>query len=107
MAWMEKDNILLESGPENSKHIVRLTVEPKVLTLVRARFLWPFPYLERMQGALGWVPRGPVGPQDPLSYQPCRAQEVLSGHTALAASEKCVKLARKMQVGPCMPVCIH
>ena len=34
---------------------------------MRARFLWHFPYLERIQGVLDGVPRGP---QDPVSLQP-------------------------------------
>jgi hypothetical protein len=37
-----------------------------VLALVRARFLWQFPYLERSQGVLDGVPRGPAGPPGPL-----------------------------------------
>jgi hypothetical protein len=47
---------------------VSLTVEPKVLALVvRVRFLWLFPYLERIQGVLGGV-RGVLwDPRDPLS----------------------------------------
>ena len=43
-----------------------LTVEPKVLALVHQRFLWPFPYLERIQGVLDGASKGPVGPQGPL-----------------------------------------
>jgi hypothetical protein len=35
--------------------------------LVRARFLWHFPYLERIQEGLDGVPRGPAGPPRPLS----------------------------------------
>ena len=47
-------------------------MEPKVLNLliVRERFLsilWHYPYLERIQGVLGGVARGHVGPPgDPL-----------------------------------------
>ena len=41
-------------------------MKPKVLALVRERFLWHFPYLERIQGVLDGVPRGPVGPPGPL-----------------------------------------
>ena len=44
---------------------VGLTVEPKVLALVRARVLWRFPYLERIRGVLDGAPRGPVGPPGP------------------------------------------
>jgi hypothetical protein len=43
---------------------VGLTVEPKVLVLVRVHFLWHFPPLERVQGVLDGVPRGPVGPHE-------------------------------------------
>jgi hypothetical protein len=39
-----------------------LKAEPKVLALVRARFLWHFLYLERAQGVLEMVPGGTVGP---------------------------------------------
>jgi hypothetical protein len=41
---------------------VGLTGEPKALAQVQERFLWRFPYLERVQGVLDGVPRGPVGP---------------------------------------------
>jgi hypothetical protein len=34
--------------------------------LVRARFLWHFPYLERVQRVIDAVRRGPVGPPGPL-----------------------------------------
>jgi hypothetical protein len=37
-------------------------VEPKVLALVRERFPWHSPYLERIQGVLDGVRKGPVGP---------------------------------------------
>jgi hypothetical protein len=40
-------------------------VEPKVLSLVRVRFLWRVPYLERVQGVLDGVHTGPVGPPGP------------------------------------------
>jgi hypothetical protein len=58
-------------GPERLGWItqsaaVGLTVEPKVLALVRARFLWNVPYLERIQGVLDGVRRGPVGLPGPL-----------------------------------------
>ena len=43
-----------------------LTVEPKVLALVYERFLWQLPYMERSQGVLGGVQRGPVGPPGPI-----------------------------------------
>ena len=33
---------------------------------MRARFLWHLSYLERVQGVLDGVPRGPVGPPGPL-----------------------------------------
>ena len=54
-----------------AKHSVRcaavgLAAEPKVLALVQGHFLWHFPYLERIQGVLDGVPRGPVGPPGPL-----------------------------------------
>jgi hypothetical protein len=39
-----------------------LTVQPEALELVWTRFLWRCPYLERAQGVLGGVRRGPVGP---------------------------------------------
>ena len=50
-----------------------LTVEPKVLALVCERFLWQLPYMERSQGVLGGVQRGPVGPLGPpeLAALPC------------------------------------
>jgi hypothetical protein len=38
-------------------------VEPKVLPLVRAHFLWRFLYLQRVQGVLDvvlWDPRDPL-----------------------------------------------
>ena len=43
-------------------------MEPKVLALnlVQRRFIWCVPYLERVQGALDGVRRGPVGPPGPL-----------------------------------------
>ena len=44
---------------------VGLAIEPKVLALVRARFLWRFPYLERTRGVFDGVRRGPVGPPGP------------------------------------------
>jgi hypothetical protein len=40
-------------------------VEPKVLALVRVRFLWHFPDVERAQGPRKGVLRGPVGPPAP------------------------------------------
>ena len=43
-----------------------LTAGPKFLALAYARFLWQFPYLERIQGVLDGVQRGPVGPPGPL-----------------------------------------
>ena len=48
------------------------TAEPKLLALVRARFLWHFPYLERTQGVrMKGVPRAQgvllsLGPPGPL-----------------------------------------
>jgi hypothetical protein len=48
---------------------VGLTVESKVLALVHGRFLWHFPYLERIQGSstgcegVLWDPRDPLGSQ--------------------------------------------
>jgi hypothetical protein len=46
---------------------VGLTVEPKVLALVYGCFLWQFPNLERIQGVLDGVRRGPaVGPPGTL-----------------------------------------
>ena len=51
---------------DNAVSSCRLTVQPKVLELVRARFLWRCLYLERVQGVLDGVPRGPVGPPGPL-----------------------------------------
>ena len=47
---------------------VGITVEPKilVLNLVQEHFLLHFPDLERIQGVLDGVPRGPVGPPGPL-----------------------------------------
>jgi hypothetical protein len=53
-------------GVITQRAAVGLTVEPKVRALVRARFLWHFPYLERIQGVLDGVPRGLVGPPGPL-----------------------------------------
>ena len=44
-----------------------IIVEPKVLALVRERFQWRFPSLEKIQGVLDAVPRGPWDPRDPLS----------------------------------------
>ena len=41
-------------------------LEPKVLALVRERFRWHFPYLERIEGVLEEVPRGHTGPPGPL-----------------------------------------
>ena len=40
-----------------------LTVEPQVLALVRARFLWHILNLERAQEILDGVKKGPVGPR--------------------------------------------
>jgi hypothetical protein len=42
-----------------------LTVKPKVLALAWAHFLRPVPYLQRIQGVLDGVSRGPVGPPGP------------------------------------------
>ena len=47
---------------DNSVSSCRSYSPAKVLVLVRARFLWPCPYLERAQGVLDGVSRGPVGP---------------------------------------------
>jgi hypothetical protein len=57
-------------------------VEPKVLALVRARFLWRFPYPERVQGVLGRVRGGPVGPPGPLGLAALGAT-VLGEHDRL------------------------
>jgi hypothetical protein len=51
---------------------VGLPVEPKVLALVRERFLWRCLYLERIEGLLGGVRRGPVGPPGPLALAALR-----------------------------------
>ena len=40
---------------------VGLAVESKVLALVRARFLWRFPYMERVQGVLDGCQGDPLG----------------------------------------------
>ena len=63
-------------------------MEPKVLALLRERFLWRFLYLERIQGVLDGMPRGPVGPPGPLEL----AALVLAGvraATTAATAELC------------------
>ena len=52
-------------GAITQRAVVGLTAEPKVLALVRARFLWHFPYLERSQAVLDGVSRGYEGPPGP------------------------------------------
>jgi hypothetical protein len=56
-------------------------VEPKVLSLVRARFLWRLSYIKRVQGVLDGVHRGPVGPPGPAELSALRAyaSDLLSG----------------------------
>jgi hypothetical protein len=56
------------------------TVQPKVMALVRARFLWHFPYLERVGGVLDGVKRGPTGPLGPLELAALDVACVRGGH---------------------------
>jgi hypothetical protein len=56
-----KTSSSLSPGVTTQRAAVGLTVEPKVLALVQARFLCYVPYLERAQGALDGVRRGLVG----------------------------------------------
>jgi hypothetical protein len=58
---------------------VGFTVEPKVHALVRARFLWHFPHLERIQGVLDgcegvpWGARGTPRVSSPGAREPAVA----------------------------------
>jgi hypothetical protein len=52
---------------------------------VQERFLWHFPYLERIQGVLDGVPRGPVGPLGPLELAALLKTELADA--ALARAE--------------------
>ena len=56
-------------------------MEPKVLSLnlLRARFLWRFPYLERVQEVLDRVHRGHVGPPGPPALAALAATARIAG----------------------------
>ena len=60
LTWGEPGVWMITNFEETNSVIVQpavgLTVQPKVLALVQARFLWHFPYLERIHGILEGVP---------------------------------------------------
>jgi hypothetical protein len=55
-----------DNSVSSCRSYVSCNFQPKVVVLMRARFLWRFPYLERAQGVLDGVRRGVVGPPGPL-----------------------------------------
>ena len=63
-----------------------MAYRPKVLALVQERYLWRFPYLERIQGVLDGVPTtGPVGPPADPSCLELAALAGLGGRASPAA----------------------